>query len=95
MEFLAVVKMFPNDSPTRITFGEVGYAEAIKKMCNICGCDNTGGLHEYDLLEIVTGGYRVVAQKQVGKDTSLPLISPPPKETTEGTYTPYSVMRNH
>lgn len=95
MEFLAVVKMFPNDSPTRITFGETGYAEAVKKMCSICGCATTAGLHEYDLLEIVTGGYRVVAQKQSGNIVAPPLLPPPVTETVEGTYTPYSVMRQH
>lgn len=95
LQFLAIVKMLPNDTATRIMFGAEGYAEAVKSMCQFTGCDNTGGLYEYDLLEVVTGGYRVVAQKQGGHAVSPPFREAPPKEMTEGTYTPYSVMRPH
>lgn len=95
MEFFAAVKMFANDNPTRITFGASSYTEAVKKLCSICGCDTTTAIYSYDLLEVVTGGYRPVAQKESGHTVAPPLLPPPISETVEGTYTPYSVMRQN
>lgn len=96
MQFLAIVKMYPSDYPTRITFVADDYTEAVKKMCTACRCPTTAWIHEYDLFEIVTGGYRPIAQKTNGKTAtdSLPLLAAP-SVREEGTYTPYSVFRNH
>lgn len=96
MQFLAVVKMYPSDTPTRITFAADDYSDAVKKMCSACRVPTTSWIHEYDLLEIVTGGYRPIAQKNNGRTATEPLpLLPAPSAVAEGTYTPYSVFRNH
>lgn len=95
MEFLGIVKKSSADSPTRYTFGEENYPAAVKKLCSLCNVSTTGSLFEYDLFEVVTGGYRVVGQKMGGTSVVQHLLPSPVKETVEGTYTPYSVMRQH
>lgn len=95
MEFLGIVKATGNSSPTRYMYGDEDYMSAIQKMCKLVGVTSTADIYEYDLFEVVTGGYRVVAQKIGTKVETRAALPPPPKDVGEGTYTPYSVMRQH
>lgn len=90
-QYLAVIKVQPTDSAVKANFTADDPTEAVKKMCSAVGHSTTTLIYEYELMEVLTGGYRIVAQK-VGNSyhPSTNVVAFPSKNTEEKEVTTYS-----
>lgn len=97
-DYLAMIKMTANSTPSKVNFAAENVKDAINKILHYTRCGSTTDIHAYEVLEIVPGGYRPVAVKEAAKGSTIShvvvadfAVRPDPPKTEEHTYNSYSV----
>jgi hypothetical protein len=101
-KYYAVMKKVGTGSPLSVHFFAKDDTDAVAELCAAAGVQNTNGLLEFEILEVLPRGeYRRAALKTARKTTTeerleanrAPIVPPKPVirvELEERTYTPYT-----
>lgn len=105
-QYYAVMRKVGTKSPLSVHFNAVDDTDSVAELCAAAGVQNTNGLAEFEILEVLPGGqYRRAALKVERKTTTeerleanrAPIVPPDKKpviriELEERTYTPYTTV---